>query len=180
MLPNNNIEDSLSSVGRVKNLITLDLYINSEWVKEITAGRKTVKQAIKEAEKVGRSTLASVEDALHVHVFVYFGALAIADLIFVPAKRGVNIERHVYNLNMIEAAHERYAVCWGEGYKEESGESNAIAVEADKEKAKEIAESESTSNNCIMSVVRLSDSMVVALYNNTHKNTDPPKIAGQT
>lgn len=68
---------------------------------------------------------------------------------------------------------ETYAVCWGDEYKEEDGENNAIAETANESEAKEIAESESEANNCTMSVVRKPDGKVIAVYGNTPEPTNP-------
>lgn len=68
---------------------------------------------------------------------------------------------------------ETYAVCWGDEYKEEDGENNAIAEVNNEEEAKAIAENESVSNNCVMSVVRKSDRKTIAIYNNTPETPNP-------
>lgn len=72
---------------------------------------------------------------------------------------------------------ETYAVCWGDEYKEEDGENNAIATTTSESDAKEIAESESETNNCTMSVIRKSDRKVIALYSNTPETPNPDNTA---
>lgn len=72
---------------------------------------------------------------------------------------------------------ETYAVCWGDEYKEEDGESNAIATTTSESDAKEIALNESRANGCTMSVVRMSDKTVILLLSDEVKLTNESAAA---
>lgn len=149
--------------ARVKATFTFDVYVNGEYSNElsfISGDAMTLKQAVTLAKKKLHYLSAS-----HAQIFLAAGSLAVADVTM------FNREITVNDYNTTPA--ETYAVCWGDEYKEEDGENNAIATTTSESDAKEIAESESETNNCTMSVIRKSDRKVIAIYNNTPETPNP-------
>lgn len=149
--------------ARIKAIFTFDVYVNGEYSNElsfISGNAMTFKQAVTLATKKLRNL-----SAVHAQIFLTAGSLAVSDITI------FNREITVNNYDTTPA--ETYAVCWGDEYKEEDGESNAIATTSSESEAKEIAESESETNNCTMSVVRKSDRKVIATYNNTPETPNP-------
>lgn len=64
---------------------------------------------------------------------------------------------------------ETYAVCWGDEFKEEGGENNAIFTTTDESEAINIAYDEARANGCTMSVVRMQDKAVIILFSDEIK-----------
>lgn len=156
--------------ARVKATFTFDVYVNGEYSNElsfISGNTMTFKQAVTLATKKLRNL-----SAVHAQIFLAAGSLAVADVTM------FNREITINDYNTTPA--ETYAVCWGDEYKEEDGESNAIATTSSESDAKEIAESESETNNCTMSVVRKSDRKVIAIYNNTPETPSPDNTTPAT
>lgn len=121
----------------------------------------TLKQAVTLAKKEARKMIRENNDnaVIMINILgrsIYNTVETLAHIEATPAGRRVAFTD--------EQPAESYAVCWGDEYKEEGGESNAIAETTNEEDAKELAENESKSNKCRMCVVRKSDGKVIAAY----------------
>lgn len=130
----------------------------------------TLKQAVtlakKEARKMIREDKGNAVIMINIQARGIYNTIeSLAHIEATPAGRRVAFSD--------EQPTETYAICWGVEYKEEDGESNAIAETTNEEDAKELAENESKSNKCRMCVVRKSDGKVIAIYDNTPDNNTP-------
>lgn len=152
----------------MKTSNTLTIFITPVKGEEIRIEKAcTLKQAVTLAKKEARKMISNGGMFVMINVIAR-ASYGVETLAHIEAeKQG----RHVAFSD--EQPAETYAVCWGDEYKEEDGESNAIATTTSESDAKEIAESESESNGCVMSVVRKSDRKVIAIYNNTPETPNP-------
>ncbi len=147
---------------------TLTIFVTSVKGEEIQIEKVcTLKQAVTLAKKEARKLInnGGMWVTINIQARASYGVETLAHI--EAEKEG---RRVVFS---DETPAETYAVCWGDEYKEEDGENNAIAETADESEAKEIAESESEANGCTMSVVRKSDGKVIATYNNQPEPTNP-------
>lgn len=152
----------------MKTSNTLTIFVTPLKGEEIRIKKAcTLKQAVTLAKKEARKLInnGGMWVTINIQTRVTYGVETLAHIEAEKQGRRVAFSD--------EQPAETYAVCWGDEYKEENGESNAIAEVSNEEEAKEIAENESESNSCVMSVVRNSDRKVIANYNNTPETPNP-------
>lgn len=146
----------------MKTSNTLTIFITPLKGEEIRIEKAcTLKQAVTLAKKEARKLInnGGMWVTINIQTRVSYGVETLAHIEAEKEGRRVAFSD--------EQPAETYAVCWGDEYKEEDSENNAIAETSSEEGAKEIAENESDTNNCVMSVVRKSDRKTIAIYNNT-------------
>lgn len=152
----------------MKTSNTLTIFVTPLKGEEIRVEKAcTLKQAVTLAKKEARKLInnGGMWVTINIQTRVSYGIETLAHIEAEKQGRRVAFSD--------EQAAETYAVCWGDEYKEENGENNAIATTTSESDAKEIAESESETNSCTMSVIRKSDRKVIALYSNTPETPNP-------